>query len=174
VTIASSSSSSSSNFTELLISVYSCIEFIFFPFREPFYSSFIYLTVFLNLSHCGAIFVPLLSPNPPSFISPPNQWQQKITPAFSKNPVLVKVERMKKMTDAEEQAARKAEMAKALAAKAGGGGDPSVSGGGAGAAGAAAGAAGAAAGAGGSNGVGKLSVNAAPVVRVRPEAEVKQ
>jgi hypothetical protein len=41
----------------------------------------------------------------------------QVTPAFSKNPVLKQAERLKKMTDAEEQAARKAEMAAAMAQK---------------------------------------------------------
>jgi len=50
-----------------------------------------------------------------------NSWGKPVTPAFSTNPVLKQIERLKKMTDAEEQAARKAEMAASLAAKADGG-----------------------------------------------------
>jgi hypothetical protein len=50
-----------------------------------------------------------------------NSWGKPVTPAFSTNPILKKIEKMKKMSDAEEAAARKAEMAASLAAKAGGG-----------------------------------------------------
>lgn len=51
----------------------------------------------------------------------------QVTPAFSKNPVLKQAERMKKMTDAEEQAARKADIAKAMALKSSNpDGDPAI------------------------------------------------
>ena len=46
-----------------------------------------------------------------------DRYGKQVTPAFSKNPVLKQIERLKKMTDAEEQAERKKEMAASLAAK---------------------------------------------------------
>jgi hypothetical protein len=39
-----------------------------------------------------------------------NSYGKPVTPAFSSNPVLKQVEKMKKMSDAEELAARKAEV----------------------------------------------------------------
>jgi hypothetical protein len=86
-----------------------------------------------------------------------NSFGKPVTPAFSQNPVLKAIERMKKLTDEVELAMRKKEMAAALAAKGQEG------------AAAAAEAAGGAAAAGGGAGAGGGVAKAA---RVRPEAEV--
>jgi hypothetical protein len=94
-----------------------------------------------------------------------NGYGKQVTPAFSKNPVLKEVERLKKMTEAEEAAARKKEVAAAVKAKAdgdNGSGDGTA---------AAAGGAAAGGGAGGKNGGGGGS-GGAKKERVRSEAEI--
>ena len=46
-----------------------------------------------------------------------NGYGKQVTPAFSQNPVLKKVEKLKKLSDAEEAAERKKAMDNAIAAK---------------------------------------------------------